>query len=99
MDRTLWQQVAVPTAYVFVVGIVALFVHSGLQGEHGLAAQREAEREERRLKAELATLRAERLALADRVRRISEAYLDLDLLDERARAVLGHIRVDEMVIR
>ncbi len=99
MDRTLWRQVAVPTAYVLVVGIIAIFVHSGLQGEHGLAAQREAEREQRRLNAELAALQAERTALADKVRRISEGYLDLDLLDEQARRVLGYIRPDELVIR
>ncbi|MGR3813148.1 MAG: septum formation initiator family protein, partial [Cognatishimia activa] len=32
-------------------------------------------------------------------RRLSDDYLDLDLLDQQARSVLGLIRGDEMVIR
>jgi cell division protein FtsB len=32
-------------------------------------------------------------------RRLSDQYLDLDLLDERARNVLGYIRSDEIVVR
>ena len=31
-------------------------------------------------------------------RRLSDDYLDLDLLDERARDVLGLLRADEIVI-
>jgi cell division protein FtsB len=36
--------------------------------------------------------------LRDRTRRMSDDYLDLDLLDERARSVLGLVRADEVVI-
>ena len=32
-------------------------------------------------------------------RRLSDSYLDLDLLDERARDVLGYVRADEIVIQ
>ena len=32
-------------------------------------------------------------------RRLSDTYLDLDLLDQQARSVLGMIRSDELVIR
>jgi cell division protein FtsB len=31
--------------------------------------------------------------------RLSDSYLDLDLLDQQARDVLGMIRADEIVIR
>jgi cell division protein FtsB len=31
--------------------------------------------------------------------RMSDGYLDLDLLDEQARDVLGYVRADELVIR
>jgi cell division protein FtsB len=31
--------------------------------------------------------------------RLSDEYLDLDLLDEQTRKVLGMIRADEIVIR
>jgi cell division protein FtsB len=31
--------------------------------------------------------------------RLSDDYLDLDLLSERARDILGYVRADEIVIR
>jgi cell division protein FtsB len=99
MDRSSIKQIAIAASYVLLTGVIAIFAHSGLQGDHGLAAHREAEAEERRLRAELAELRAERDALANTVLRLSDRYLDLDLLEERARAVLGLVREDELVVR
>ena len=37
--------------------------------------------------------------MENKTARLSEDYLDLDLLDERVRAVLGYIRADEILIR
>ena len=99
MDRLSWKQVAIPAAYVLLVGLIAVFAHSGLQSEHGLAAYREAGAEERRLTRELETLRTQRAELENRVMRLSDHYLDLDLLDERARVVLGLVRPDEVIVR
>ena len=99
MDRSSLKQIAIAATYVLLTGVIAIFAHSGLQGDHGLAAFREAEAEERRLRAELAELQAEREALANKVLRLSDRFLDLDLLDERARAVLGLVREDELVVR
>lgn len=99
MDRSGFRQVAVSLAYILLIGAIAVFAHSGLQGDHGLAALREAAAEERRLTAELEQLRRERAEVENRVLRLSDRYLDLDLLDERARAVLGLVRADEMVVR
>ena len=99
MDHSSLKQIAIAATYVLLTGVIAIFAHSGLQGDHGLAAYREAEAEERRLRVELAELRAEREALANKVLRLSDRYLDLDLLDERARAVLGLVRKDELVVR
>jgi cell division protein FtsB len=36
--------------------------------------------------------------LENKTLRLSESYLDLDLLDEQARNILGFIRPDEIVI-
>ncbi len=99
MDRINWKQFAVPAIYILLVGVIAIFAHSGLQGDHGLAAFRDASVEERRLQAELSGVQAEHTAMANKVRRLSDRYLDLDLLDERARAVLGVVRREEIVIR
>ena len=37
--------------------------------------------------------------MANLTHRLSDDFLDLDLLDERAREVLGTVRPDEIVIR
>lgn len=93
------KQVFVPVAYMVLLGLIAVFAHSGLQGDHGLAAYREAGDTERRLRADLAVLSAERAEMENLVRRFSDDFLDLDLLDERARLRLGMVREDEMVVR
>ena len=93
-----WRQILTPVAYVILVGVIAIFAHSGLQSEHGLAAFREAGDEERRLLAELEALEIQRMQVENRVRRLSDRFLDLDLLDERARMVLGYVRADEIIV-
>lgn len=99
MSRWDWSQVLTPALYIVMVGILAVFAHTGLSGEHGLSALHQAEAREVALEHELQALQAEREALANRVERLDERNLDLDLLDERARRVLGRTRPDEVVIR
>ncbi len=84
---------------ILVAGAVAYFGVRTVQGESGFFAKLAIETEERRLKAELAAVTAERAALENITRRLSDEYLDLDLLDERARDILGYARSDEVVIR
>ncbi len=98
MGRWDWGQIVAPVIYILLIAVLAVFGHSGLQGEHGLAALRQAEVLERELTGELAGIGAERRDLKNRVRRLDERYLDLDLLDERARAMLGYVRREELVI-
>ena len=99
MGKWHWGQILAPAFYIALIAILAVFAHSGLQGEHGLAARHRAETLERELTAELAATRAKRRTLENKVERLGTDYLDLELLDERARAVLGYVRVDEVVIR
>jgi cell division protein FtsB len=56
--------------------------------------------------AEADALRVERDRLAQELtqltnltRRLSDDFLDIDLLDQQARDVLGYMRADEIVIR
>ena len=51
------------------------------------------------LQRQLDTLESEVARMENLTRRLSDEYLDLDLLDEQARDVLGLIRADELVIR
>ncbi|MCL5775558.1 septum formation initiator family protein [Limibaculum sp. FT325] len=99
MSRLEWGQVLVPLFFILILLAALGFLHSGLQGERGLTALHDAERSIATLETELAALEAENAALENRVRRLDESYLDLDLLEERARSVLGYVRGDEIVIR
>lgn len=86
----------------FAVGTIALMAYltfAALQGEHGLFRLFQIEAQEKRLTAELAELRAAREAIANKTERLSSGDLDLDLLDEQARRVLGLGRADEILIR
>ncbi|MEM1313158.1 MAG: septum formation initiator family protein [Pseudomonadota bacterium] len=82
-----------------VIGLTCYFAYAALQGDTGLVEQVRLTREEADLTARLEALQAERAEMQNLAHRLSDAYLDLDLLDERARAVLGYARADEIVIR
>ncbi|TVQ58733.1 MAG: septum formation initiator family protein [Rhodobacteraceae bacterium] len=75
------------------------FGWSAVQGEHGLFSRLQIEADARDVTADLEALRAERMRLENLTRRLSDGFLDLELLDERARAVLGHMREDEITPR
>jgi cell division protein FtsB len=44
-------------------------------------------------------LQADRATIANKVERLSVDHLDLDLLDEQARRLLGFGRPEEIIIR
>ena len=51
------------------------------------------------LEARLEALESQVARMENLTRRLSDSYLDLDLLDQQARDVLGLMRSDEIVIR
>lgn len=75
------------------------FTFAAVQGDYGLFRRVEIEAETRRLEAERDAIRQDVARMENLTRRLSDDYLDLDLLDERARDVLGLIRADEIVVR
>jgi cell division protein FtsB len=84
-------------AVAFVFG--GYFTFAAVQGDYGMFARVT-------ISAEAATLREERDRLADELARmqnltlrLSDDYLDLDLLDQQVRDVLGYMRSDEIAIR
>ena len=86
--------------YMLVMLLLGLyFVFAAVQGDYGVFRRAEVMAEGRALAEDLAALEAEVEALENLAQRLSDAYLDLDLLDERARDVLGYARADEIVIR
>ncbi|MBD0865985.1 MAG: septum formation initiator family protein [Rhodobacteraceae bacterium] len=89
-------------ALVFFTGALLLsvyFTFAAVQGDYGLFRRVEIMAEVRILRADLDTLNAQIAEMENLTRRLSDEYLDLDLLDEQARRVLGLIRSDEIVIR
>lgn len=75
------------------------FTFAAVQGDYGLFKRVEMSAEADILRDELASLRAEVLHMENLTMRLSDNFLDLDLLDQQARDVLGLIRADEIVIR
>ncbi len=75
------------------------FTFAAVQGDYGLFKRIEVKAEGQALEVELAALEAEVARMENLTTRLSDTYLDLDLLDEQARDVLGLIRADEIVIR
>ncbi len=75
------------------------FTFAAVQGDYGLFKRIEVKAEGQALEVELAGLEAEVARMENLTTRLSDTYLDLDLLDEQARDVLGLIRADEIVIR
>jgi len=82
-----------------VIALIAYFGYATIQGPSGLVSLFQYQAQEARLLDELAKLQAEREAAKNRTRRMSDRFLDLDLLDEQARKVLGYARGDEVIFR
>ncbi len=74
------------------------FTFASVQGDYGLFRRLEINAEAEALRHERATLLADVATLRNKTRRLSDDYLDLDLLDEQARSVLGLVRHDEIVL-
>ena len=90
-----WSGLLVPMGLLF---LGAQFTFAAVQGNHGLFRGIQVEAERAALAAELDTLRAEATEMEILTRRLSDDYLDLDLLDEMARQILGRMRPDEIIL-
>ena len=88
-----------PLVFVTLTVLLGLyFAFASIQGDYGLFRRLQIEAEAEELTEERDRLRREVAVLANRTRRMSDDYLDLDLLDEQARSVLGLVRANEVVI-
>ncbi len=74
------------------------FAYHLLHGDRGFFANKGLQIKLEQAQTKLETKRAERIALENRVRLLRPDGIDLDLLDERARVVLGFVKTDERVI-
>lgn len=82
---------------IFVLG--TYFTFASVQGDYGLFRRVQIDAEASQLVDERDGLLIQVSEMRNKTLRLSDEYLDLDLLDEQARDVLGLIRADEIVIR
>jgi cell division protein FtsB len=79
--------------------LATYFVFSAIQGDYGVLRRAEYLSEFRALTLNLYQLQSSISLLENKTLRLSDHYLDLDLLDQQARDILGFIRPDEIVIK
>ena len=75
------------------------FTFAAVQGDYGIFRRVQVESEIDTLKLELDVLEADVAGMRNKARRLSDNYLDLDLLDTQARERLGLMRANEIIVR
>lgn len=85
--------------FVIAIAVGGYFTFAAVQGDYGLFRRAEITAEAETLRDDLSRITAEIERMENLTRRLSDDFLDLDLLDQQARSVLGLLRADEIVIR
>ena len=89
------RQIAGP---VIGMTVVAYFAYHAVQGDRGLIALGKLRLDVEQLQAQVLDARAERMNLERKVHALRSESLDPDLLEERARHLLGYGHADEVVV-
>jgi cell division protein FtsB len=76
--------------YTFAALIIGYFAANAFTGNHGLRAQQDLEQQLTAMKSDLMQLKAERAVWERRVSLLRADRIDPDMLDERARALIGY---------
>jgi cell division protein FtsB len=77
--------------YVFAALFIGYFAANAFTGNHGLRAQQDLEQQLAVMKGELAELKVERALWERRVSLLRADRIDPDMLDERARILIGYV--------
>ncbi|SDI07140.1 FtsB family cell division protein [Lutimaribacter saemankumensis] len=99
MTRRKTPAIGILAFFVVAFSMGAYFTFAAVQGDYGLFRRAEIQAESANLQTELDRLEAQVTRMENLTHRLSDDYLDLDLLDQQARDVLGLLRSDEIVIR
>jgi cell division protein FtsB len=99
MNRTARPALATFLFFAVAFAMAIYFTFAAVQGDFGLFARVEIEAEGEDLSIQLASVQTDVEIMENLTKRLSDDYLDLDLLDEQTRKVLGMLRPDEIVIR
>jgi len=89
-----------PVLFYALAGTFGVYLtFAAVQGEYGLFRRIQIEADAQQLRAQRDDLATQLAEIENRTRRLSDDYLDLDLLDQQARNVLGYVRADEIILR
>ena len=88
-----------PIYMTLCIALSGYFSFAAIQGDFGLFKRVEVDAESAALQQTYDDLAQEIATLENKTRRLSDEFLDLDLLDEQARDVLGLTRPNEIVVR
>jgi cell division protein FtsB len=84
--------------YGIAAGVAAYFVHHAHSGARGIEANRLFETQAAAIQAEYDAVRTERLEWERRIALLRSDQIDRDLLEERARILLGRVHRNDLVI-
>ena len=85
--------------FTISLSLALYFTFAAVQGDFGILRRAEINHDLQKLQVEIGSLHVEIADLKNLTRRLSDHYLDLELLDQQARDVLGYVRTDELVIQ
>ena len=83
---------------VIGVCLITYFTYHAIRGDHGIFARDALQGEISQAQSTLDTLTTQRTEMEKRAALIDPKQVDLDMLDERARAMLNVAKPDEVVI-
>jgi cell division protein FtsB len=84
--------------YTFAALFIGYFGVNAFTGNLGLRAQQDLDKQMATMQRELAQVKAERSVWERRVSLLRSDRLDPDMLDERARALLGYVDPRELTL-
>ncbi|MBI1204325.1 MAG: septum formation initiator family protein [Rhodopseudomonas sp.] len=84
--------------YIFAAAFIGYFAVNAFTGNHGLRAQADLDQQLALMQAQLKTIKAERTTWERRVALLRSDKIDPDMLDERARALLGYSDPRDVVL-
>jgi cell division protein FtsB len=85
--------------YFLAALFIGYFGINAFTGNHGLRAQQDLEQQLEAMKGELGQLKAERAVWERRVSLLRGDRIDPDMLDERARALLGYVDPRDLTLQ
>ena len=94
-------KITIKSIFIFLFSgfLTFYFLYSALNGQYGIFNKYNYLAEEVVLSNNLTELRKNNLQLEKRVARLSDEFLDIDLLDQQARMFLGLAKPNEIIIQ